>query len=52
MAVADQETYRSTRVLRDTPRWGLAARDAELAFPKATEHFTCSAACPHSRGLF
>lgn len=46
--VADQETYRSTRVLRDTPRWGLAARDAELAFPKATGHFSCVLAMPIS----
>lgn len=39
---ADEEAYRATRRLRDTPRWALAARDAELRFPKATEHFSCA----------
>ena len=39
---ADEEAYKATRKLRDTPRWALAARDAELGFPKATEHFSCA----------
>ena len=45
---ADEETYRSTRALRDAPRWTQAARDAELAFPKATEHFSCALGMPIS----
>jgi acid phosphatase (class A) len=39
---ADEEAYKATRKLRDTPRWALAAKDAELGFPKATEHFSCA----------
>jgi acid phosphatase (class A) len=39
---ADEETYRATRALRTTPRWEQAAKDAELLFPKATEHFSCT----------
>lgn len=41
-AAADEEAYKATRRLRDTPRWALAAKDAELRFPKATEHFSCA----------
>ena len=41
-AAADEEAYRLTRRLKDTPRWALAARDAELRFPGATEHFSCA----------
>lgn len=41
-AAADEEAYKATRGLRDTPRWALAAKDAELRFPKATEHFSCA----------
>lgn len=39
---ADEDAYRATRKFRDTPRWTLAAKDAELRFPKATEHFSCA----------
>lgn len=39
---ADEEAYKATRKLRDSPRWALAAKDAELRFPKATEHFSCA----------
>jgi acid phosphatase (class A) len=39
---ADEEAYRATRALRDSPRWVQAARDAELGFPRATEHFSCA----------
>jgi acid phosphatase (class A) len=39
---ADEEAYRATRKLRDTPRWALAARDADLLFPQATEVFSCT----------
>lgn len=45
---ADYETYRATRPLRTTPRWEQAARDAELLFPKATEHFSCTLGIPIS----
>lgn len=45
---ADEDVYRSTRKLRDTPRWGLAAKDAELGFPKAAETFSCALAMPIS----
>jgi acid phosphatase (class A) len=38
---ADAEAYRTARALRETPRWAQAAKDAELLFPKATEHFSC-----------
>lgn len=38
---ADEDAYRSTRKLRDTPRWALAAKDANLNFPKAAETFSC-----------
>jgi len=39
---ADEEVYRATRNLKDTPRWALATKDAELRFPKATEVFSCA----------
>ena len=39
---ADEDAYRSTRSLRDTPRWVLAAKDADLTFPKATEVLSCA----------
>jgi acid phosphatase (class A) len=39
---ADEEAYRATRRLRETPRWALAAKDAELRFPQATEVFQCA----------
>ncbi len=39
---ADEEAYRATRKLRDTPRWALATRDAELLFPQAAEVFQCT----------
>ena len=36
---ADEDAYRSTRGLRDTPRWALATKDADLGFPKAAETY-------------
>ena len=45
---ADMESYRATRALRETPRWAQAAKDAELLFPKATEHFSCALDMPIS----
>jgi len=38
---ADEEAYASTRVLRDTPRWAQAAKDADLTFPNAARAFSC-----------
>jgi acid phosphatase (class A) len=39
---ADEESYRATRALRNTPRWEQAAKDAVLTFPAATGHFSCA----------
>ena len=39
---ADEEMYKATRKLKETPRWTLAAKDAELRFPAATEVFSCA----------
>jgi acid phosphatase (class A) len=47
---ADEETYRVTRVLRNTPRGALAARDADLSFPGAPEIFSCAADIPITEG--
>ena len=48
-AAADMETYKATRALRDTPRWALAAKDAELKFPAAASAFACSLNIPISQ---
>jgi acid phosphatase (class A) len=45
---ADEDAYRFTRKLRDTPRWVMATKDANLEFPKATETFSCALAMPIS----
>ncbi len=45
---ADQEMYRSAGRLQDSPRWALAAQDAALDFPKATEVFSCALDMPIS----
>ena len=45
---ADEELYRATRSLRDTPRWSLAAKDAELRFPRAADVFSCTLDMPIS----
>jgi acid phosphatase (class A) len=39
---ADEEAYKSTRKLRETPRWALATKDADLTFPNAAETFSCA----------
>ena len=39
---ADQELYKAAGKLHNTPRWKLAHDDAELRFPKAAEHFSCT----------
>jgi acid phosphatase (class A) len=45
---ADEDFYSATRKLRDTPRWSQAAKDADIAFPKAAEVFSCTLAMPIS----
>lgn len=47
-SVADLETYKATRALRDTPRWALAVQDNELKFPAAAETFSCALDMPIS----
>ena len=39
---ADQAAYRLTRSLRNSTRWELAAKDAELTFPNVAETFSCA----------
>jgi len=46
--LADEDAYRSTRKLRDTPRWALAATDADLGFPHAADTFSCALDLPVS----
>jgi acid phosphatase (class A) len=46
---ADEEAYISTRKLQGTPRWTLAAKDADLNFPNAAETFSCVLAMPISQ---
>jgi acid phosphatase (class A) len=38
----DEEFYKSTRALRDTARWAMAAKDADLTFPNAASTFSCA----------
>ncbi|MEN6441707.1 MAG: phosphatase PAP2 family protein [Syntrophobacter sp.] len=45
---ADEDAYTSTRVLRDTPRWTMAAKDADLSFPNAAQAFSCALGMPIS----
>src|SRR5262245_48711797 len=45
---ADEQIYRSTRALRDTPRWALAAQDARLTGPDTTGAFSCALGIPIS----
>lgn len=46
---ADEEAYKSTRELRDTPRWAMATKDADLTFPNAAEIFSCALGMPISQ---
>ena len=46
---ADLATYQSTRALRDTPRWALAVKDANLSFPAAASTFECALQIPISQ---
>ncbi len=43
---ADEEGYQAVRSVRNTPRWVLAASDAELAFPEAAGVFSCALGIP------
>jgi acid phosphatase (class A) len=40
---ADLDAHRDARALRGTPRWTLAAQDADLSFPNAAGTFSCAA---------
>jgi len=42
----DQEIDRSYFPLRGTPRWELAAKDADLYFPEAADTFSCALGIP------
>ena len=42
----DDEIYRKTRALSGTPRWRLAAEDADLMFPQAAGTFSCALNAP------
>lgn len=46
---ADLATYAATRALRGTPRWDMAAQDANLKFPKAASTFACTMDLPISQ---
>ncbi len=39
---ADRKIFRQTRALYNTPRWEMAARDAQLGNDVMLEHFSCS----------
>lgn len=43
---ADEAAFKANEPLRGTPRWTLAASDANLVFPKAAETFACSLNAP------
>jgi acid phosphatase (class A) len=45
---ADMEAYRAASRLRDSARWKLAARDADLDFPAADAVFSCALDMPVS----
>lgn len=42
----DEEVSRNSLPLRGTPRWDLAAEDAELMFPEAAGTFSCALGIP------
>ena len=46
---ADLDTFKRTRALRDTPRWTLATKDANLNFPAAAGTFECALQVPISQ---
>jgi acid phosphatase (class A) len=48
LLAADEEAYRALTPLVGTPRWDLAASDADLRFPHATRFFSCALDIPIS----
>lgn len=46
---ADDAAYKSTRALRDSPRWHQAALDANLKWPLAANTFSCALGVPISQ---
>ena len=42
----DQDISRNSLTLRDSPRWALAAEDADLTFPNAAGTFSCALNAP------
>lgn len=47
-ALADESTFKGATALRNSPRWNLAARDANLKFPQAADTFSCALGMPIS----
>ncbi|MCH1921385.1 phosphatase PAP2 family protein [Shewanella sp. A3A] len=47
----DLEIARTNVALRDSPRWQLATRDADLSFPAAANTFACAINAPISESL-
>lgn len=45
---ADEAFHKATRKLKETPRWDLAKRDADLRFPHAAATFSCALGMPIS----
>lgn len=43
---ADDEAYQATIALRQSPRWALAAADANLKFPQAADAMSCALGTP------
>ena len=43
---AEVEVHRAMRALRDSPRWRLAAADADVGFPHAAGTFACALGVP------
>ena len=48
-AALDQDVARANLAFRDTPRWRLAAMDANLEFPEAAGVFSCAIGAPVNR---
>ncbi len=46
---ADQEAFRTTRPLANTPRWTQAIKDANLFFPEVSTVFSCALNAPVTR---
>jgi len=45
---ADSAAFQASRKFKDSARWQLAAKDAELMFPKAADTFSCALGVPVS----